>query len=523
MSISGLLYRLNDVAITKRLYFIISVISLWILLGFSTLLFHLKDLSVTIALISLILGCVAGLLIFSVVKSLKDGIREIITGAGLIKKNQLKTRVDTCFKNEFGILCWTFNDLANQLEENINEVESLRISLDKERQRAEHYERAKQYFLVNMSHEIRTPMNAILGFARYLQDSLKDQEDLESVKMIIKSGEHLLATLNDILDFVNIETGDISFVCLPFNLKDTVHSIYILREPNAKLKQIGLKYSIDPTIPEAIYGDSARLAQILSGLTSNAIKFTERGGVYISARCISDHDDHVMIEFSVQDSGIGIDKDMQEKIFSPFVQGCGHMRRKFGGTGLGLSLVKHLIVLQDGSIELKSRTGEGSEFYFKLPFLKVHAGRKLIKSKNEAINLIAESEIGKGINVLIVEDNLINQLLVIKLLQKRGYQTTVAENGKVALRKYASSDFNIILMDLQMPDMDGYETTIHIRNMTSYKRDIPIVAMTAHTIKGEREKCLSIGMNDYISKPFHAEELYEKIRLLAPTVPVPAL
>jgi len=519
MFISGLLQGLNDIAISKRLYFVMGTIILWMALGLCVFLFSSNLIRVLVVILSLLVGTTCLVLIFSVVKSIKSGIGDIVTGSGAIKKGNLKQRADTCAKHELAILAWTFNDLAQLLEQNINEVESLRANLTQEQQRAEQYERAKQYFLVNMSHEIRTPMNAILGFARYLQDSLKDPEELESVKMIIKSGEHLLATLNDILDFVNIETGEVGFVCLPFNLNDTVQSIFVLKEASAKVKQIELTYSLDQAIPEAIYGDSVRLAQILLSLTSNAIKFTEKGGVFISAKVVSDHDDHVIIEFSVRDSGIGIDFEMQEKIFNPFEQGANHMKRKFGGTGIGLSIVKHLIALQDGVIQLKSRPGEGSEFYFRLPFLKNHAGKDLEQSNKIESNLVPEPEIGRGISVLIVEDNVINQLLVIKLLQRRGYQTTVAANGKIALDKYELADFDIILMDLQMPEMDGYETTIYIRNLGSYKKDIPIVAMTAHTIKGEREKCLNIGMNDYISKPFHADELYDKIRKLV-NVPV---
>jgi signal transduction histidine kinase/CheY-like chemotaxis protein len=519
MFISGLLQGLNDIAISKRLYSVIGFIVLWISLCLCTLIFPSDFVPVLTGGISLLIGIICLVLISSVVRSIKTGISDIVTGSGVIKKGDLKQRIDTCAKHELAILAWTFNDLAHHLEQNTNEVESLRINIIQEQQRAEQYERAKQYFLVNMSHEIRTPMNAILGFARYLQDSLKDQEELESVKMIVKSGEHLLATLNDILDFVNIEKGEVGFVCLPFDLNDTVQSIFVLKEATAKLKHIALNYHIDEAIPEAIYGDSVRLAQVLLSLTSNAIKFTEEGGVFISAKAVSDHDDHIIIEFSVRDSGIGIDFEMQETIFNPFEQVTNHMKRKFGGTGIGLSIVKHLIALQDGVIQLKSRPGEGSEFYFRLPFLKTHAGKDLELSNKIESNLIPESEIGKGISVLVVEDNAINQLLVIKLLQKRGYQTTVAENGKIASEKYEVEDFDIILMDLQMPEMDGYETTVYIRNLSSYKKDIPIVAMTAHTIKGEREKCLNIGMNDYISKPFHADELYDKIRKLV-NVPV---
>lgn len=493
MLISGLFQGLNDIPVSKRLYFVFGIIILWTVLGLSALLFSSVAFKVVVAILTVLVVLISIVLIYSVIGSLEN------------------VEYINCFRSDA--------DEISTKDQIVNEVESLRVSLAKEQQRAEHYERAKQYFLVNMSHEIRTPMNAILGFGRYLQRSLKEPEDLESVKMIIKSGEHLLATLNDILDFVNIETGDINFVCSPFNLKDTVQSIFMLKESDAKTKQIGLSYSIDSEIPEAIYGDSVRLTQILLSLVSNAIKFTEKGGVFISATAVSDHDDHVILEFRVQDTGMGIDLDMQEKIFRPFEQGANHMKRKFGGTGIGLSIVKHLIALQDGVIQLKSKPGEGSEFYFRLPFLKAHAGKDLNRFNHKELSLIEESEIGKGINVLIVEDNIINQLLVIKLLQRRGYQTTVAENGKIALHKYNNTDFDIILMDLQMPEMDGYETTAHIRNMPAQKKDIPIVAMTAHTIKGEREKCLNIGMNDYISKPFHADELYEKISMLV-NIPV---
>lgn len=512
MFISVLFSRLNDISISKRLLFITGLVALLLIGGLCALYFPQIIARTYLAIFFLAVTIASLIFIYSIKLSLKNGISSIVTGAGQIKNGLPKTRIDAYAKNEINILAFTFNELATKLEQNIAEVERISVSLAKEQQRAEHYEKVKQYFLVNMSHEIRTPMNAILGFARHLQESLKDKDQMESIKMIIKSGDHLLVTLNDILDFANIETGEISFVCLPFNLRDTIQSICMLMESNARLKEIGLSYTIDPNIPDSIYGDSVRLTQILLSLTSNAIKFTETGGVSISAKAVTDHDDHVVVEFRVKDTGIGIPLDKQEKIFNPFEQGTNHMKRKFGGTGIGLSIVKHLIALQDGVIQLNSQPDEGSEFYFRLSFLKAHAGKDWQQSAHNEFNLTPESEIGKDINVLIVEDNAINQLLVIKLLQKKGYHTTVAENGKIALHKYASADFDIILMDLQMPEMDGYETAIHIRNMKSCKKDVPIVAMTAHTIKGEREKCLSIGMNDYISKPFHASELYEKIQ-----------
>jgi signal transduction histidine kinase/CheY-like chemotaxis protein len=522
MLISILFRRLNNISISKRLNYNIGLVAAMIIIECSTL--WLPEIIAQSYAIAFILTGGAAIIIItlSITIGLKKGVEEIVTGTGQIKSGALKTRVDAYSKHEIGILAWAFNELAATLEHNINEVSRIRVSLAQEQKRAEQYEKVKQYFLVNMSHEIRTPMNAILGFARHLQESLKDRDQVESIKMIIKSGDHLLVTLNDILDFANIETGEISFVCLPFNLRDTVESVCMLMESSARLKEIGLSYTIDPNIPESIYGDSVRLTQILLSLTSNAIKFTDTGGVSISVRAISDQDDHVIIQFKVKDTGIGIPLEKQEKIFNPFEQGTNHMKRKFGGTGIGLSIVKHLITLQDGVIQLNSIPDEGSEFYFGLSFLKAHAGKDWSESSYNNLSITPESEIGKEVKVLIVEDNAINQLLVIKLLQKKGYQTTVAENGKIAIHKYAHSNFDIILMDLQMPEMDGYETTIHIRNLKSFKKNIPIVAMTAHTIKGEREKCLNIGMNDYISKPFHAGELYEKIQKLTHPIPVPA-
>jgi signal transduction histidine kinase/CheY-like chemotaxis protein len=507
--------RLNEISIIKRMHYIICGTGVLALIEVYGLWVSLTAVAAfALGAIGLMFGAASIIIAISVRDSVKEGISSIVTGAGRIKRGDLKTRVAGDSKNEMSILSWTFNELVGKLETNITEVDRLSVMLSKEQEQTRHYRKVKEYFLVNMSHEIRTPMNAILGFARYLQESLTEPDQLESIKMIIKSGDHLLVTLNDILDFANIETGEISFVCLPFNLRDSVQSICMLMESKARAKEIGLSYTLDKNIPDAVYGDSIRLNQIILSLTSNAIKFTERGGVSISARVISDQEDQVMIEFNVQDSGIGIPLSKQKEIFNPFEQGTNHMKRKFGGTGIGLSIVKHLVALMGSEINVKSTPDEGSEFYFRMSFFKANVAEKWETSAADSTNLISESEDGKGIKVLIVEDNTINQLLAIKLLQKKGYQIMVAENGKIALHKYNQLDFDIILMDLQMPEMDGYETTIHIRNLDSYKKNVPIVAMTAHTIKGESEKCLKIGMNAYISKPFQAAELYEKIRLL---------
>lgn len=462
--------------------------------------------------LSLTIGAATILLAVSINKNLKKGLDAIVEGADNIRKGNFKQQVPVYSKDEIGILATAFNEMTATLRHNIEELKLTEQSFIAERERAEQSEKAKQHFLINMSHEIRTPMNAILGFARHLEESLVTEDQKESLKMILKSGDHLLHTFNDILDFSRIGAGEINFMVVPFSITETVHSIFILTESSARVKNINLTYSIDARVPEIIYGDSVRLNQILLNLTSNAIKFTEKGGVIINVVPVEENDNQVMIEFSIRDTGIGIPLEKQEKIFDVFEQAVSDTSRKFGGTGIGLSIVKQLVTLQNGSISVNSQPGHGSEFRFKLPFLKFEVlADAEVKESHQELPL---SDAGNGVRVLIVEDNAINQLLVLKLLKKHGFETSVAENGKIALHKYWNADFDIILMDLQMPEMDGYEATVNIRKMGAGKGKVPIVAMTAHTIKGELERCMAIGMNDYISKPFQASELYEKINRL---------
>jgi signal transduction histidine kinase/ActR/RegA family two-component response regulator len=468
----------------------------------------------TMLCLSLTIGITSVLIAISINRNLKKGVDAIISGSEKIRAGSLTSRVQVFSADEIGLVATAFNEMTETLEFNIKELKTTEDKMICEKRRAEKSERAKHQFLINMSHEMRTPLNAILGFARHIEKSVA-KDDQESVRMIIASGDLLLITLNDILDFTKIDTGENRFVSNPFQVSNTIKSTVQLVNQNASLKKIDLKYFIDPEIPETIHGDGPRLSQILLGLVSNALKFTEHGKIDISATAFKKEEKEIIIEFRVKDTGIGIPKDKQEKIFDLFEQASNEMTRKFGGTGIGLSIVKHLVALQHGEISVSSIPGEGSEFCFRLPFFLKNiedSGSQLSKPGLKASTLT--SEYGKGIKVLIAEDNAINQLLVLKLLQKHSYQTTVAENGKVALEKYIENDFDIILMDLQMPEMDGYEATTNIRNLDSEKRNVPIVAMTAHTITGDYEKCMAIGINEYISKPFHPDELYEKIQLL---------
>lgn len=460
--------------------------------------------------LSLTIGSTSILITISVSRSIEKGIKAIIDGSKLISEGSLETRVKVYSRDEIGILATSFNQMIDTLEHNtrnIRELKETEEKLKKEKERAEASEKTKQLFLAKMSHEIRTPMNAILGFAKLLEESLETKEQQEFIHIIIKSGDDLLVILNDILDFSRMEAGKIVFENTPFNLRDIVHTTILMMEPKSKQKGIDLKHHIDNKIPEMVVGDSVRLNQILLNLVSNAIKFTEKGEINITVTCITDTQDNILLDFGVKDTGIGIPLEKQEKIFESFEQATNDTARKFGGSGLGLSIVKQLVKLQNGEIFVNSRPGFGSDFHFKLSFLKAKGKVAFVAREPTQIAL----QKGKGIHILVVEDNLINQMLVIKVLKKQGFETDVAENGLIALEKHKNNDFDIILMDLQMPEMDGYEATRKIRELSDNKKDIPIMAMSAHTIKGEYEHCIEIGMNDFISKPFDTRELYEKI------------
>lgn len=459
----------------------------------------LLTLSLTIATTSI-------LITISVSKGIEKGLKAIIDGASLIARGFLNTRVKVYSQDEIGQLATSFNQMTDTLERYIRELKDTEESLTRAKERAEVSEKAKQLFLAKMSHEIRTPMNGILGFAKLLEESLKEKEQREYIRVIIKSGDDLLVILNDILDFSRMEAGKITFESNPLKLKDIIHSTVMMIEAKANQKNIAIETNIDKDIPEEILGDSVRLNQILLNLISNAVKFTEQGKINISVKRIEETKNKISLEFSVKDTGIGIPLEKQLKIFESFEQAAANTTRKFGGTGLGLSIVKQLVELQGGEIFVNSKLGHGSDFCFRLSFSKV---KERISHREPEKSIALQSD--RVLSILIAEDNPINRMLAIKVLQNQGFETDIAENGKIALEKHKKHDYDIILMDLQMPEMDGYEATTHIRKLKNHKKDIPIIAMTAHTIKGELEHCMEIGMNDFISKPFDKKELYQKI------------
>ena len=372
----------------------------------------------------------------------------------------------------------------------------------------------KDRFLANMSHEIRTPMNAILGFSGILSESPLNSKQKEWLKTIISSGENLLVILNDLVDFSKIEAGMIQLESIPVALNEQLQSLRALTQIKATEKKLNLAIEINESLPELVYSDPVRLQQIFLNLVSNAIKFTDKGFVKLTTHISAETETDLVIEFKVTDSGIGISKEQSGFIFDRFTQASSETTRIYGGTGLGLSIVKELVQLLNGTLNLSSEPGKGSQFSVTFPFKKCTPPEIETFKKQSQKNTIDDDLRLEELNILLVEDNRINQQFATVLLEDFGFTTTVANNGEEAIDKIKNARFDIVLMDLQMPVMDGYEATSIIRN--TLKIDIPIIAVTANAFRTEKQRCLDLGMNGYLSKPILPGELYNKIKILLP-------
>lgn len=380
--------------------------------------------------------------------------------------------------------------------------------LMKAKKKLEHTMKIKEQFMANMSHEIRTPMNAIVGMTDLLMSSTLSSEQKECINAIKTSADNLLYIINDILDFSKIESGKIVFEKIPFNAREVFESIIKMLNFNSEKKGLALSLHIAENIPPVLVGDVVRLRQILLNLISNSIKFTEVGSISVSIQLQEIHGEDLVLGLTIKDTGIGIPEDKLSVIFESFTQASSDTTRKFGGTGLGLTIVKQLVELQSGTISVESKVNAGTTFFITLPFIKGD-GKDIFQKTNE--NDTPYDKL-KNIKILLVEDNNMNQMVAKKVLSRWQVETDIADNGKIAIDKINQNKYDLILMDIQMPEMDGYDTTRHIRKKTDPPTcNIPIIAMTAHAMIGEAEKCIKAGMNDYISKPFNQRDLYEKI------------
>ncbi len=402
-----------------------------------------------------------------------------------------------------------------QLRATAEERGNLNIELEKVIEKSEKSALAKSEFLSIMSHEIRTPLNAVIGMTNLLMMGNPRPDQKDNLDILKFSANNLLALVNDVLDFNKIEAGKVVFENIKFNLPDLIQNVCGGLKLKAEEKELTFKVSVDPVLRDKVLiGDPTRLSQIVFNLISNAIKFTPSGTVWVTVKVLEDRHNIVNVRFSIKDTGIGIEKENLAMIFEPFTQESITTTRQYGGTGLGLAIVKRLLELQHLHMDVITQPGEGSEFAFSMEFT---VSTEVVPSPlaPNPLQVPLQVDSMSNLRVLIAEDNMVNVMLMKKLFSKWGISPTIAENGERAIEMVQYGNFDIILMDLQMPVLNGFDAAMEIRKMRDPKKaNIPIIALTASALYDIKERVFNSGMNDYVSKPFKPDELKEKMQNL---------
>jgi len=419
-------------------------------------------------------------------------------------------RAESAMKNYSAQLEREVDDRTREISEKNAALQRGNRALVKAKEDAVRRARSRANFLASMSHEIRTPLNGVLGMLGLALEGELDPEQRNRLEIALTAGQSLLGLLNDILDISKVEAGKLSLENIPFSVRSLVEECATLHAQQARRKTIDLFTDIAPDLPEMFLGDPTRTRQILNNLLSNAIKFTERGSVNV---VVTRADNNLKID--VIDTGIGMSREGLHRIFSPFSQADADTTRLYGGTGLGLTLCRQLVERMHGQIQVDSEVGRGTHFTVTLPLpVYEHAPQT-----PQALALPEDQPAaGESLNILLVEDNQVNQLVASSLLRKLGHSVDLAENGKRALQSLEEKSYDLVLMDCQMPVMDGYEATRRIRQNPAW-RTLPIIAVTANVMQGDREDCLASGMNDYITKPYNRNDLNAVIGRWAPDSP----